>query len=151
MRKFLISAALVSAAAVATPAAAQWGYPQTYNNGFGYNRGVVQGIQNQVRQMHQQIERMYQRRLLSDRERNSLHERAENINRRLFDYSRNGLSQREYFDLQNRLQELRVRIQRERLEGREDRRERDWDRRDRRDRDWDRRDRRDRRDRDRWD
>ena len=126
MRKFLISAALVSAAAVATPAAAQWGYPNTQRSS-GYNQGSAQGIQNQVRQLHQQIDRMYQRRLISTNERGNLHERAENINRRLYDYSRNGLSQREYFDLQNRIQNLRQRIQRERFEGREDRRDDRWD------------------------
>jgi hypothetical protein len=143
MRNLLISAALVSAAAVAAPAAAQWSYPNAHNE-FGYNRGAAQGIQNQVRQLHQRIDRMYQRRLISNGERRDLHQRAENINRRLFDYSRNGLSQREYFDLQNRIENFRQRLQRERFEGRDERRDDRWD---------DRRDRRDdrRRDRDRWD
>lgn len=142
MRNILISAALISAAALSVPAAAQF---QGFGRGdFGYNHGAVQSIQVQVRQAHQRIDRMYQRRLISNREMRSLHERAEKIERRLFDYSRNGLSQREYYDLQQRLQELRQRIQSERVEGREDRRDRDWDRRDRRDRDG-------RRNRDRWD
>ena len=122
MRNILISSALLSAAAIATPAAAQWGYPQAhgYNQ---YDQGAVQGIRNQVRQIHQQVERMYQRRLLSNGERQSLHERADNIERRAFDYSRNGMSQREYFDLQNRVRTLRDRLQRERFEGREQRRD----------------------------
>lgn len=144
MRKFLISVALVSATAMTAPAAAQnWG---NSGYGYGYNQRGGQGIQQQVQQLHQRIGAMQQRRLISNREARSLHESAENINRRLYDYARNGLSQREHHDLQNRIQNLRQRLQRERFEGRDERRDDRWD--DRRDR---REDRRDDRRRDRWD
>lgn len=137
MRKFLISAALISATAMTAPAVAQdWN-----RGGYGYNQRGGQGIQNQVRQLHQRIDNMYQRRLISLRERHNLHQRAEGINQRLYSYARNGLNQREHRDLQNRIQNLRQRLQHERFEDREQRRDDRWeDRRDRRDDRWDRRD-----------
>ena len=64
MRNILISVALVSAAALSVPAAAQF---QDFGRG-GYSQGAVQSIQAQVRQLHQRIDRMYQRRLISNRE-----------------------------------------------------------------------------------
>jgi len=119
MRKFLISAALIATAAtaVATPAAAQ------YNRGnYGYaNQG--QGIDRQVRQLRQRIDQLAQRRLISNRERANLHSRAAGIERRLWEYSRNGLSGGEHRDIQNRVQDLRQRLQNERFEGRNDRRD----------------------------
>lgn len=119
MRKFLLSAALVSATLVGAPAAAQnWD-----RGGYGYNQRGGQHIQNQIRQLHQRIDNMHQRRLLSNREMRSLHERVENINRRFYDHARNGLSQREHHDLQNRIQNLRQRLQNERFEGRDQRRD----------------------------
>ncbi|HEY0627576.1 MAG TPA: hypothetical protein VGD10_12730 [Allosphingosinicella sp.] len=130
MRKIILSALALSTAFAAAPAAAQnWG------GGYGYNRGHNVAVERQITQTHQRIEQMYQRRLLSNRERTSLHSQADGIQRRFYDYARNGLSQREHQDIQNRLQDLRQRIQRERREGREDRRD------DRRDRWEDRRDR----------
>lgn len=144
MRKFLISAALISATALTAPAAAQnWG-----RSDFGYNQRGTQGIQRQIQQLHQRIDAMYQRRLLSNNEARSLHNRAEEINRRLYDYARNGISQRDHDDLQYRIHNLRERIRHERREGREDRRDdRRWGDRDDRDdrRGEDRDDRRDRR------
>ncbi|HWH18751.1 MAG TPA: hypothetical protein VNT77_10545 [Allosphingosinicella sp.] len=132
MRKIILSALVLPSVAAAAPAAAQnWG---NYNSGYNYNRGQAVAIERQIASAHQRIDNMYQRRLISNRERANLHERADNIQRRLFDYSRNGLSYREHQDLQHRLQELRARIQRERIEGREDRRD---DRRDRRRDRWD--------------
>ncbi len=76
MRNILISAALVSAAALSVPAAAQ--FQDFGRGGYGYGQGAVQSIQSQVRQLHQRIDRMYQRRLISNREMRSLHERADN-------------------------------------------------------------------------
>ena len=126
MRKFLISVALISATAMTAPAVAQnWG-----QSGIGFNQRGTQDIQARIQQLHQRIDRMYQRRLLSNNERRSLHERAEKINRRLFEYARNGLSQREHRDLQERIQELRQRIESERFEGRDQRSDDRWDRRD---------------------
>lgn len=120
MRKFLISAALLSVAAVSAPAAAQ------YHDGraaYGFNQRGGQGVERQVQQLHQRIDNMYQRRLLSNREARRLHSSAENIRRRHYDYARNGISPREHHDLMNRIQNLRQRLQRERFEGREQRRD----------------------------
>ncbi|MBA3676820.1 MAG: hypothetical protein H0W74_05385 [Sphingosinicella sp.] len=125
MRKFLISAALVSAVVISAPAAAQY---QNRGGGFGYNQRGGQGVERQIQQLHQRIDAMYQRRLLSDREVQRLHSDAEKISRRHYDYARNGLSQREHQDIMNRLANLRQRLQRERFEGRDQRRD---DRRDR--------------------
>lgn len=120
MRKFLISAALISIAATSAPAAAQYNAGRSaygYNN--GYNARAGQAIDSQVQQLHQRIDQMYQRRLLSNNEVRKLHSEAEKVQRRHYDYARNGLSPNEHRDLMNRIQNLRQRIQRERVEGRD--------------------------------
>jgi hypothetical protein len=120
MRKILISAALISAAAMAAPASAQYG-------GWGYNSRAVHDVRQDVHQLHQRIDGLFQRRLISHREMRSLHEQAERIDRRAYDYARNGLTSREHRDLRGRLQNMRERLQRERYEGRRDRRhDRRW-------------------------
>jgi predicted amino acid racemase len=125
MRKFLISAALISIAATSAPAAAQ------YNAGrsaYAYNNARTgQAIDRQVQQLHQRIDQMYQRRLLSNNEVRKLHSEAEKVQRRHYDYARNGLSPNEHRDLMNRLQNLRQRIQRERVEGREQVQDARWE------------------------
>lgn len=124
MRKIIISALVLSSVFAAAPAAAQnWG-------GQGYSRGQNVAIERQITQLHQRIDNMAQRRLISNREQRSLHNEASGIQNRFYRYARNGLSQREHHDIQSRLQNLRQRIQYERREGREDRRD------DRRDRRW---------------
>jgi hypothetical protein len=134
MRKLLISAAILSAIAGAAPAAAQW---RDYNRGQGYSQHQGRGLEQQLIQIRQRIDVMYQRRLISVNEARALSQRAENLQRRLYDAQRNGISPREHAELRERIFELRARLQRERFEGREQR----WD--DRRDR-WNDRD-------DRWD
>jgi hypothetical protein len=124
MRKIIISAVLLSTAFAAAPAAAQY---RDYNRGYGYDQGYTQhhgrGIEQQLRQISQRIDNMYQRRLLSNNEASRLQRDVQNIERRLYDYARNGLSQREHQEIQYRIHNLRERLQRERWEGREQRRD----------------------------
>lgn len=122
MRKFLVSAALISATIIAVPASAQWGQNQR-----GYNNGG-QGIERQLDQIEQQIDRARDRRIISNNEARRLSRQAEQIDRLHDRYRRNGLSQGEHHDLVNRIQHLRQQIRSERREGRDDRRD---DRRDR--------------------
>ena len=127
MRKFLISALLLSAAAAATPAAAQYDYDRQGRYDYDYRGG--QQIERQLGMIVERIDRAYQRRLISDREARRLRNEANDIGRRYDRYRRNGLNGYEHQDLQRRIQHLRQRLQWERREGREERR---WD--DRRDR-----------------
>jgi chromosome segregation ATPase len=122
MRKLLISAALLSAFAVSAPASAQrW-------DDRGYSQNQTRGFEQQLQQLRQRIDQMYQRRLLSNNEARKLQGRVNDIRERLYDYSRNGLTYRERDNIQHRIHELRDRIQNERREGRDQRRD---DRRDR--------------------
>ena len=130
MRKFLISAVLLTSFAAAAPAAAQY-YP---NRGYGNGYGQAQGIERQLDQIKRQIDNLRDRRLISNNEAFRLSRQAEQIDRLHDRYRRNGLSQREHWDLQNRIQDLRQHLRSERREGREDRRD---DRRDRWDDRWD--------------
>lgn len=118
MRKILISAALLGVVASAAPASAQ--YYGRYDNRGG------QQIDRQIDQIVERIDRLYQRRLISSNEARRLRDQANDVSRRLDRYSRNGLDQREYQDLQYRIQNLRQRVQEERREGRDDRRDRRW-------------------------
>lgn len=112
MRKFLISAALLSATAIAAPAAAQsWG------NGYG-NNNSRSNIQRQVNQIEQRIQRAAQRRTISGSEANRLLRRADQLERLAYRYERNGLTQREHYELQSRLQNLRAQLQEDRRDGR---------------------------------
>lgn len=134
MRKFLISSALISVAAAAAPAYAQYDGryddrrydDRRYEDRRGYDdyRGG-QRIDQQLAQISQRIDRAYQRRLISSNEARRLQREVEQLDRLEDRYSRNGLTGWERQDLQRRLQSLRQRLQWERQEGREDRRD-DW-------------------------
>ena len=125
MRKIILSAVLLSSAFAAAPAAAQY---RDHSRGYAFGQNEGRGLQQQLAQIRQRIDSMYQRRLISGSEARSLSQRADSLQRRLFDASRNGLSPREHAELRERMFELRERLQRERFEGREQRRD---DRRDR--------------------
>jgi TolA-binding protein len=123
MRKFLISAALLSAAAVTAPAAAQY---RDYDRGSDYRGG--QGVERQLDQITDRIRRAEDRDRISRSEANRLLRQAEQIDRLYDRYRRNGINQREHYDLQNRIQNLRQRLQFERREDRYDDRRDRWDR-----------------------
>jgi hypothetical protein len=127
MRKIILSAVLLSSAFAAAPAAAQYrDYDRGY--GYGYNQNHGRGIEQQLRQLSHRIDNMYQRRLLSGSEARRLQNDVQNVQRRLYDYARNGLSPREHQDLQYRIHNLRQHIQQERFEGRYERRDERRDR-----------------------
>jgi hypothetical protein len=131
MRNRLISAALISFVAIASPAAAQY-YPQ--NRGYGYGAGNVDRELDQIRE---RIQRAEQRDRISRGEAFRLLRQADAIDRLFYRYRRNGLTQWEARDIHNRVQNLRQRLRFERQEDRwDDRRDRRDDRDDRRDR-WD--------------
>lgn len=109
MRKLLISAIMVSTMAVAAPAMSQ------SRGGFGFQGG---NIERQLDQIEQRIDRARDRRLVSNREARRLSREAEQIDRLHDRYSRNGLNRREFAELQDRVQNLRQRLQFERAEGR---------------------------------
>ncbi len=120
MRKFLISAAIVTAVAATAPATAQRGeyYPR---HGYAHN-DYGRDIPQQLGQLADRIERARDRRLISSGEARSLRKQLERIDDRYDDYRRGGLTRWEHQELQQRIQDLRQRVRYERQEGREDRR-----------------------------
>jgi TolA-binding protein len=135
MRKFLLSAVILSSVATAAaPAAAQYN-PQGRGYDYGYNHG--RGIDQQLNNISQRIDRAFQRRLISSGEARRLQREVDQIARQRDRYARNGFTPWERQDIQNRIQNLRQQFRFERQEGRYDR----WD--DRRDDRYD--------DRRRWD
>ena len=117
MRKFLIPALALSAIAPSAPAAAQ------HRGGYGYGHGYgAASIERQLDQIELQIDRLHDRRLISAREASRLDRQAEQIDRLHDRFRRDGLSQREHYELTQRIHDLRAQIRYERREGREDRR-----------------------------
>src|SRR5688500_17001381 len=105
MRKYLIAAATAfSALASAAPASAQYLLqPQQQGYAYGYNsHGQVRQFQACVNQLQRQIERLDRRDRLSNREAYELRVDARNLERKLYNYSRNGMSRREHVVLEQR-------------------------------------------------
>jgi len=123
MRKFMISAALLSAAAVTAPAAAQY---RDYDRGSDYRGG--QSVERQLEQIEDRIRRAEDRDRISRGEANRLLRQADQIDRLYDRYRRNGLTRWEHQDLQNRIHNLRQRLQFERRDNRYDDRRDRWDR-----------------------
>jgi hypothetical protein len=126
MRKILISAALVSAAALAAPAAAQYYPDQRYpdqrypDQSYDYDhRGG--DIGRQLDQIRRRINMAEDRNRISRREAAQLLAYVEDVERIHARYRRDGLTQWERSDLQNRLQYLRDRLRYERQDDRYDR------------------------------
>lgn len=126
MRKFLVSVALVSTALTAAPALAQDYGRQGYDH-RGDNRGDHRGdwnrgparpaVNNLLRQLDQidlRIQRSLQRRIISPREAVSLRREANDIRVRVNVRGRNGLSGREFAQLQVRVNRLEQRVNVER-------------------------------------
>lgn len=120
MRKFLISAAVAATAAtitVATPASAQYGRPniqRPYNHNNHVNRQAINELLRDLNRAENQIDRGIQRRTISHREAQGLRREAANIRMRLQRSGRNGINQREFAQLRQRVNHLeqRVRIER---------------------------------------
>ena len=123
MRRFLISTAVAAAATltVAVPASAQYhqgygqgGYGQRGYNHNGYNRQAVNQLMRDLDRVESRIQRGVQRGTLSPREANGLQREAGNIRHRLHRAGRDGLSQREVYELRQRIDRLEQRLRYER-------------------------------------
>ena len=117
MRKLLISAALATATiatAVPTAAMAQPGYG--WQNRRGVDRAQIANLVRDLNRAEARIDRAgFQRRDgISRREAAGLHREAQNIRLRLNLAMRNGINQREFFDLRARVNRLEARVRFER-------------------------------------
>jgi hypothetical protein len=129
MRKFLIPiVAAASAFAVAAPATAQyaqWAPPVYQYNPYNYNRGFsgisfARTMMERVQRVRTDIRVMRDRRVLSRGEARSLDVQAQNLERRIYRATRNGVSAREARNMENQIFNLQRRVARE---------ANDWDRR----------------------
>jgi hypothetical protein len=132
MRKFIISAALLTATmAVATPAAAQYGGQgygydaQHRGQGYGYGQFRGGGIERELGEIRQQIRIGFDRGFLTRGEAERLSREADHIQNRLQRRSWDGLNFREREDLQRRIAELRQRLRFESFD-RDRRHDRRW-------------------------
>jgi len=122
MRKFLIPiVAAASTLAMAAPASAQmvrWSppvytyNPYNYGNGFSYH-AFANSMQQRVERVRADIRLMQQRRVLSWREARGLDRQAEQLQRRIFFASRNGIQPGEARNLENQIFNLQRRVARE--------------------------------------
>jgi len=115
MRKFVLSVAAAGAALVAaSPAAAQF-YPARQPAPYGYNGynnyGQIRSLQVRIDNIERQINRLDRRDRIGGRSADRLRDEANNIERRLRERARGGLSPREAGDLQYRVQRLEERVQ----------------------------------------
>ena len=117
MRKFLIAAAVATTAlTAAAPAAAQYAPP--YGNAYGYNNyGQVRSLQVRIDRLQNQIRRLDQRNILSNREAARLMAESRDLERRLARASRNGLSFNEVRSVEVRLARLEQRMLRDSRDG----------------------------------
>jgi hypothetical protein len=119
MRKFLVPiVAAASALVVAAPASAQWAPPrynyQPYNYGHGFSYHRFAGDMNaRVDRIRRDIRTMQQRRILSWQETRSLETQASNLQRRIYNASRNGIQPGEARRLENQIRNLEYRVSRE--------------------------------------
>lgn len=120
MRKFLVSAALITATvAAAAPASAQWARPVPQGNAYGYNNyGQVRRLEVRVDQIRRQINQLDRRNILSERESYRLSEEARELDRRINRLSRNGFDQRDRYEIERRLARLEQRLHRDVNDGR---------------------------------
>lgn len=119
MRKFIISAALAASTLVAAaPAAAQYYPPQPQGNAYGYNNyGQVRRLDARIDAIQRQIDHLDRRNVLSNREANRLRGESRDVEKRLQRVARNGFTGWERNDMENRIQRLEVRVQREARDG----------------------------------
>lgn len=132
MKNFLIAAAGLSAIAAATPAAAQYypgpnygynqpapyGYNQVQYRNNGYNQqALVRSYVIRADQLRQRIDRLDGRDRVSEREARQLRAAAIDLQNRTRAYARNGLSNSERRDLDNRFARLQQRARYEVRDG----------------------------------
>lgn len=120
MRKFIMSAVLAaSTVAIAAPAVAQWAppAPQGYAYGYNNNQGQVRRLEVRLQRIIRQIRVLDQRNALSNREARRLEQEARNLQYRIRQLGYNGLSQRERYDIEMRINRLEQRIFRDVRDG----------------------------------
>jgi hypothetical protein len=103
MKKLLIAATALGALAVAAPATAQYSN-QGYSN---VNAGGAVGVQNRVARLEARIQAGVQAGTIDNREARTLRQQLRDITRLERQYGRNGLSQQERADLQQRVRLFR--------------------------------------------
>ncbi len=122
MRKFLISALVLSTVVGVAPAAANHGgYHSDRGHGqhAGWNRGgpsrqAINELIRDLRRAENGIQRSVQRRIISRREAAGLRREANQIERRLHLASRNGINGREFASLRTQVNRLEQRLRMER-------------------------------------
>ena len=119
MRKFLIPiVAVASTLAFAAPASAQWAppaynyQPYNYGNTFSFH-AFASSMQQRVERIRNDIRMMQGRRILSFSEARNLDRQAENLQRRIYRASRNGIQRGEARSLENQIRNLEFRVSRE--------------------------------------
>ena len=120
MRKILVSVALATATLAAVPAAAQYNHHDNSGWHRGPDRRAVRNLLAQLDHVEQRIDRSARRGIISPREAFGLRREANQIRARLSRSGRDGLSGREFANLQvqvNRL-EQRLRFERRDRDGR---------------------------------
>lgn len=114
MRKFLISAALVSAVAIAAPAAAQYQGQGRHNGWSQGNRNHDRQIVRDIEQLDNRIDRAFQRGVISRREAMGLNREVNQLRQLFHRFSRDGLDRGEAIHLQHRIDRLQQRLRFER-------------------------------------
>jgi hypothetical protein len=122
MRKFILSVALATATLAAVPAAAQYRgndrqWDQRDERGWynrGPNRRAVQQLLVRINEAEQRIDRSARRGVISPREAISLRREANQIRNRLHRAGRDGLTGREFAQLNGRVNQLEQRLRYER-------------------------------------
>ena len=114
MKKLLTAMTAVSALMAAAPAAAQTGYQQPYNNGYNTNynanaNGAV-GIENRLARIEARIQAGLQSGAIDQREARNLRWQLRQLSRLDRQYGRNGYTQAERADMQQRLRTFREQL-----------------------------------------
>jgi hypothetical protein len=119
MRKILISAVAVGTAlSFAAPAAAQWAppvyryAPYNYVNRFS-SQQFAGAMQARVQRIRSDVRAMQSRRILSWGEARSLDVQARNLQRQIYNESRNGIQRGEARRIENGIRRLENRVARE--------------------------------------
>ncbi|HEY0412196.1 MAG TPA: hypothetical protein VGD66_03535 [Allosphingosinicella sp.] len=119
MRKFLISALMVSSVIAVAPAAAQYGGGYGDRGRAEWNRGgpsreAIDGLLRDLDRAESRIDRSVERRIISRREAFGLQRNANRIRNRLGRSGRNGIDRREFAQLRIEVDQLEQRLRVER-------------------------------------
>jgi len=111
MRKLLIAAALISSAATAAPALAQPGYGYGHGGpGWVQMRPRVDALLRDLNAVDQRIQIAIDRRVISPRDAFGLRNESNQIRFAITRQGRNGISEREFVNLRNRVDRLQLRL-----------------------------------------